>query len=227
MESAFDPVGPKLIANRDAFLAIHDAAGARLLALRDSVRADLAALDVSRLLALDSVRATFRDRWPHSTDMAPFDLSVAAVLKRGEPLRGAALEARSRRAALNAAHLEAAAARRALHLHALAAAAILGTESASASTAARSALNLHALAAAPRLGIAAATRSGCGAIAAISTAMLAGPGARRHRNRQSGDASGKKQPGHAKSPSQLPFQRAARPHVPPLAEPCSHSGALV
>ena len=122
---------------------------------------------------------------------------AAAVLEHREALGGTTLDGRSRLAPLDAAHLEAAtAARGALNLHALATttAAVGETEPVAATATLGRALDLHALAAtatAARLSVAAtATGSLSGAIAAISTTMFAGLGARRRRNRQSGDTRG-------------------------------------
>jgi hypothetical protein len=105
----------------------------------------------------------------------------------------------------------------------------IGLETASAATTVFDAECPSATAtAATDLGVAAATaalRRDRVAIAITATLATARLGARRHRNRQSGDTSGKKQPGHQNF-SFNALKRAERRHVPPLAELRTHSDAL-
>jgi hypothetical protein len=62
--------------------------------------------------------------------------------------------------------------------------------------------------------------------AAMSATVSAGLRARRHRNRQCGDARGKEQPGHHNSPLNTVVQRAGAPDVPPPTGPKAHSALL-
>jgi hypothetical protein len=191
-----------LVANRDAIVDIHHAVGAKVAAIRHAVGRNLMAIEVAGLLALnalDSHPPTIGMAIDHGRTsraaVATIGLGRAAtVLEHREALGGATLDARHHRAPFDAAHLEAAtAARCALHLRALAAAAaVCEAESAAASAALRRALHLHALATATaRLGITATAMGNLrGALAAISTAVFAGLGARRRRHRQSGDTRG-------------------------------------
>jgi hypothetical protein len=110
--------------------------------------------------------------------------------------------------ALNGPHLEPAAAISALDV---------GLETRPATTTVFDAERPTASAATASLRVSTTSGRGrSGPIAAVAAAMIAWLGARRHRYRQSGDTSGKKQPGHCNSPSNLRFKRTVPQHVPPF-----------